>query len=364
MHIERDKYGHGIAIVKRQKDYVVAIGYDVKDGTWAQGRYDFVSQESAQAFIDEKYKPQAESKWLTAKVSRDALIRRYDRHSFMRMPNGEYEGYTYNIYNSRIKESRQLVDMESDGRELCYELVFPANGEVTVKNRDGDEVIFTVQEFVEIIGGTSNKDYERRERADDTSWYAISVPQEALRGTYEKSSLFSMPANGEFAGYSFYIPNVFVEEDKRGESGNILITLPEDFNVTLKNRATDEELVVTAYDVFEACNGTKEEDYARTAQESGSERKTVKTVIPANAKSRNIRRRRCSKCPKRANTRGIAFICSTTSSNPATRVSKQISRKISRYCCEITATTGIRSLRRRSSKPSWMVRQTRTSAAN
>ena len=175
VHIERDKYGHDIAIVKRQKDYVVAVGYDVKDGTWAQGRYDFVSQESAQAFIDGKYKPQAERKWLTAKVSRDALIRRYDRHSFMRMPNGEYEGYTYNIYNSRVKESRQLVDMESDGRELCYELVFPADGEVTVKNRDGDEVVFLAQEFVEIIGGTSNKDYERRERADDTSWYAISV---------------------------------------------------------------------------------------------------------------------------------------------------------------------------------------------
>ena len=307
VHIERDKYGHGIAIVKRQKDYVVAIGYDVKDGTWAQGRYDFVSQESAQAFIDEKYKPQAESKWLTAKVSRDALIRRYDRHSFMRMPNGEYEGYTYNIYNSRIKESRQLVDMESDGRELCYELVFPANGEVTVKNRDGDEVIFTVQEFVEIIGGTSNKDYERRERADDTSWYAISVPQEALRGTYEKSSLFSMPANGEFAGYSFYIPNVFVEEDKRGESGNILITLPEDFNVTLKNRATDEELVVTAYDVFEACNGTKEEDYARTAQESGSERKTVKTVIPANAKIAEYKTQTLFKMPETGEYAGYCF---------------------------------------------------------
>lgn len=307
VHIERDKYGHDIAIVKRQKDYIVAIGYDVKDGTWAQGRYDFVSQESAQAFIDEKYKPQAENKWLTAKVSRDALIRRYDRHSFMRMPNGEYEGYTYNIYNSRVKESRQLVDMESDGRELCYELVFPADGEVTVKNRDGDEVVFPAQEFVEIIGGTSNKDYERRERADDTSWYAISVPQEALRGTYEKSSLFSMPVNGEFAGYSFYIPNVFVEEDKRGESGNILITLPEDFNVTLKNRATDEELVVTAYDVFEACNGTKEEDYARTAQESGNERKTVKTVIPANAKIAEYKTQTLFKMPEKGEYAGYCF---------------------------------------------------------
>lgn len=116
-----------------------------------------------------------------------------------------------------------------------------------------------------------------------------------------------MPANGEFAGYSFYIPNVFVEEDKRGESGNILITLPEDFNVTLKNRATDEELVVTAYDVFESCNGTKEEDYARTAQESSSERKTIKTSIPVNAKIAEYKTQTLFKMPETGEYAGYCF---------------------------------------------------------
>ena len=287
VHIERDKNGHDIAIVQRQKDYVVAIGYDVKDGTWAQGRYDFPTREAAQGFIDENYKPKGEEapKWLTAKVSRDALIRRYDKHSFMRMPNGEYEDYTYNVFNSRIKESRQLADMESDEHELCYELVFPADGEVTIKTRDGDEVVFSSREFTELIGGTINADYERKERADDTAWYAVSVPQEALRGTYEKSSLFSMPAGGEFAGYSYYLPNAFVEEDKRGENGNILITLPEEFHITLKNRATDEEVVITPFDLLNACDGTKGEDYARlSSDKEKSGVRYIRAEIPLKAK--------------------------------------------------------------------------------
>lgn len=310
VHIERDKYGHDIAIVKRQKDYVVAIGYDVKEGTWVQGRYDFPTQESAQEYIDEKYKSRTEgdSKWLTAKVSRDALIRRYDKHSFMRMPNGEYEDYTYNVFNSRIKESRQLVDMESDGRELCYELIFPADSEVTIKTRDGDEVVFPAQEFVEIVGGTSNADYERKERADDTVWYAISVPQEALRGAYEKSVLFSMPANGEFAGCSYYIPNVFVEEDKRGENGNILITLPEDFNITVKNRATDEEIVIMPIDLFNECHGTKGNDYARTPNENERRKaRYVQTEIPLKAKVAEYKNQTLFRMPDTGEYAGYSF---------------------------------------------------------
>lgn len=62
-----------------------------------------------------------------------------------------------------------------------------------IKNRDGDEAIFTAEEFTEYIGGTSNADYERKEQSDDTTWYSVSVPQEALRGSYDRSSLFTMP---------------------------------------------------------------------------------------------------------------------------------------------------------------------------
>lgn len=308
VHIEKDRYGHDIAIVKRKDDFVVAIGYDVNDGTWAQGRYDFSTQDAAQEYIDRNYKPRSEEagKWLTAKVSKDALIRRYEKHSFFRMPNGEYEEYTYNVFNNRVKDSRQLVDLESDGHELCYELVFPADGEVTIKTRDGDEVIFPAEEFIEIIGGTTNADYEREKYEDDTGWYAISVPQEAHRGTYEKSSLFSMPSKSEYAGYSYYIPNVFVEEDKRGEDGNILITLPDDFHVTLRNRMTDDEIVVTPFDLYTECDGTKDEDYARTPSEA-EKKPPVRTVIPTEAKIAEYKTQTLFKMPHTGEYDGYCF---------------------------------------------------------
>lgn len=312
VHIEKDKYGHDIAIVKRKDDFVVAIDYDVNNGTWEHGRYEFPSQDAAQEFIDEKYKPktteQSDKKWLTAKVSRDALIRRYEKHSFFRMPNGEYADYSYNVFNNRVKDSRQLVDLESDGHELCYELVFPADDEITVETRDGDEVIFSAEEFTEIINGTANADYEREERGDDTTWYAVSVPQEALRGTYEKSSLFAMPSKSEFAGYSYYIPNVFVEEDKRGEDGNILITLPDDFHVTLRNRTTDEEIVVTPFDLYTECDGTKGEDYARKQSEGDTEKKNqLHVAIPAAAKIAEYKTQTLFKMPHTGEYDGYCF---------------------------------------------------------
>lgn len=308
VHIEKDKYGHDIAIVKRKDDFVVAIGYDVNDGTWAQGRYDFPTQDAAQKYIDKNYKPQEEEKgkWLAAKVSKDALIRRYEKHSFFRMPNGEYEEYTYNVFNNRVKDGRQLVDLQSDGHELCYELVFPADGEITIKTRDGDEVIFPAEEFIEIIGGTTNADYERKDREDDTDWYAISVPQEAHRGTYERSSLFSMPSKSEYAGYSYYIPNVFVEEDKRGEDGNILITLPDDFHVTLRNRTTDDEIVVTPFDLYTECDGTNGEDYARTPSEA-EKKPPVRIVIPTTAKIAEYKAQTLFKMPHTGEYDGYCF---------------------------------------------------------
>ena len=57
LKIEKDGNDRNIAIVHRQTDtldaYIVAIGYDVEDGRWAQGRYDFQSAEAAHEYIDE-----------------------------------------------------------------------------------------------------------------------------------------------------------------------------------------------------------------------------------------------------------------------------------------------------------------------
>lgn len=43
------------AIIKRTHDYAVAVGYNVMDGTWAQGVYGFQTAKEAKAHLSEKY---------------------------------------------------------------------------------------------------------------------------------------------------------------------------------------------------------------------------------------------------------------------------------------------------------------------
>ena len=183
------------------------------------------------------------NKWVSVKVSHNALLSEQEKHLFMKMPNGsEYSGYTYNIYKSRVKESRQLVDMQSDGHELCYELLFLEN-ETVMLHKGDDEVSLTAEEFKNIVNNTSDKDYIREEPKERV---AFSVSRETIKGTYEKSSLLTIPEEEKYAGYGFYVPNAFIEEDKSREDGFVKITMPEDFTVTAQNRERTEKVSLTA----------------------------------------------------------------------------------------------------------------------
>ena len=53
--LAQDGNGRNIAIVQRKRDFVVAIGYDVSDGTWAQGVYDFKDESAANEYREERY---------------------------------------------------------------------------------------------------------------------------------------------------------------------------------------------------------------------------------------------------------------------------------------------------------------------
>lgn len=44
-----------IVLVKRPRDWVVGWGYDMRDGRWAQGHYDFASKDDAVEFIRDNY---------------------------------------------------------------------------------------------------------------------------------------------------------------------------------------------------------------------------------------------------------------------------------------------------------------------
>ena len=271
--ITQDKNGRDIAVVQRKNDYTVAIGYDTTDGTWAQGVYDFKDEKAANEYREKYYGENVEpqEKWYAVYVSRDALIKTYDKSSLMRMPssNKEYADYTYFMYNNRIKNSRQLVDMQSDSRELCFKLMLSEGEVVNLRNRDGDQIELTAQEFSDIVNHTSDKDYVR-EQKEKTN---ITLPREAVLGNYEKATLFKAPSGTEFAGYSYYLPNSVIGEDTKNEDGRIRVALSEDFKIKLNKGSDEKEITVSEYAAL--VNGTTAESYKRerSAEEENREEK-------------------------------------------------------------------------------------------
>lgn len=281
VNIEKDNGGRDIAIIDRtatsNKDYVVAIGYHTETGDWEQGRYGFESQEKAENWRKNEYgseKPKAT--FTKINVANDAFIKKSGVGSVFKMPtNGEYAGFTYYMFNDKIRPSRQLVDLQSDSRELCYEISVRDDREIELRKGYGDNeqiVVLTAEEFKEAVGGTTNKDYETQENTD-TKWLNTSVPQEAFRKEYPKSMLFVLPNKQDFGGMSFFIPSAFVGEDKNSDDGRILIRLPEDFVIKAQSRDETREATLTAYDFNQLCNNTTAEDYKQAQAESapGSE---------------------------------------------------------------------------------------------
>ena len=258
--IAQDKNGRNVAVVQRKNDFTVAVGYDTSDGTWAQGVYDFKDEAAANEYRERHYGKDVEppEKWYEVFVSRDALIKTYEKSSLMRMPstNREYADYTYFIYNNRIKESRQLVDMQSDSRELCYKILLSEGEVVHLRNRDGDEVELSAEEFSGLVDHTSDKDYAREEKPR----VSINIPQAAMIRSYEKASLFRAPNSTDFVGYSYYLPNSVLHESADG-SNAAEARLAEGF--TVRMRKGEEEVELTAKEFFGLVGKTTAEDYKR-----------------------------------------------------------------------------------------------------
>ena len=332
VNITKDADERNIAIVYRQNvnDFIVAVRYDTQDGQWAQGEY-CSTLEAAEQYRKEKYgdKPKIyenkewnkmpeneKAKWLEITVSQDARIKVNNKTSFMRMPtSGKYNGYTYNFYNDKIKKSTQIADLQSDSRELALTLRIKEDGVVLLKNRDDDEIELTATEFKNAVHGTLDKDYVRKADENDKMWTTISVPRDAIRGEYEKTTLFAMPKFTEIAGYSFYVPNVFVREDDESEGERIKISVPDDFKFTAKNKDTEEKVELSAYKFSSVWTERKRPTISRKRRNKRQHPRrptTVGVTFPWTNTRRllSMRRERFSKC-RRANTRGIATLYPT-----------------------------------------------------
>ena len=295
VNIEKDKNGRDIAIIDRtatsNKDYVVAIGYHTETGDWEQGRYGFETQKAAEEWREKEYSADTKPKigYTKIKVASDAFIKRSGMGSVFRMPeNGEYAGFAYFMFNDKIKPSRQIADLKSDSQELCYELSVRDNAAIDIFKRRGDEeelLTLTAEEFKKAVSGTTNKDYETS-RSDDTKWFATSIPQEAFRREYDNSMLFVLPNKDDFGGMTYFIPSVFVGEDKNSDDGRIEIRLPQDFVVKAQARGGEKKIEFTAYDFCKLTNKTTVEDYKRLKTETVTENETEWNHVSVPEKAR------------------------------------------------------------------------------
>lgn len=286
VNITKDNDERNIAVIYRQtaNDYIVAPRYDTSDGTWGQSYYyktlDSAEQDRAKMYGDRpkiyenkewnKMPENEKPNWIKVTVSQDAVIRTYDKASYMRMPtSGEYNGYVYNIFNDRIKKATQIADLQSDSRELAYTIWLKEN-EVVLIHKDDDEKQLSATEFKNLVHGTLDKDYFRKADESDKQWTTISVPRDAIRGEYEKRTLFAMPNFTEIAGYAFYVPNVFVKEDEESESERVKISVPDDFKFTAQDRKGENKVELSAYQMFKRMNGTEASDYKteKTAEQT------------------------------------------------------------------------------------------------
>lgn len=222
-------------------------------------KYNFKEEKEMPEAAENNIKP----KWVSIKVSHSALIKRYDNYSFLRMPNGsEYEGYAYSIFNNRIHESRQLADLQSDDHELCYEFRMPETATVRLVKPGEEDINLTAAEFKKLVGGTTDKDYQRATNSgNEKKWYSIHIPQEAIRGEYEKSTLFSVPDSSEFKGSVFYAPSSMVKEDKEKQDGSLIFRAPDNLDIILINRKQNEEENVSSEELFKIFDGSTDEDF-------------------------------------------------------------------------------------------------------
>ena len=293
--ISKDGNGRDIAIIDRTArengDYTVAIGYHTETGDWEQGRYGFETQKAAEEWREKEYAADMKPKigYTKIKVASDAFIKRSGMGSVFRMPeNGEYAGFAYFMFNDKIKPSRQIADLKSDSQELCYELSVRDNAEIDIFKRRGDDeevVTLTAEEFKKAVGGTTNKDYETS-RNDDTKWFATSIPQEAFRREYDNSMLFVLPNKDDFGGMTYFIPSVFVGEDKNSNDGRIEIRLPQDFVVKAQTRGGEKKIELTAYDFCKLTDKTTAEDYKRLKTEIVTENETEWNHVSVPEKAR------------------------------------------------------------------------------
>lgn len=213
--------------------------------------YDLNQEENN---LEQPKQENTNSNWIKIAISQNALIKQYEKHSMFRMPsNSEYKDYAYTMFNNRIMTGTQLVNIESDGRENCYQLLLKDDENITLFFKE-DKKEISALEFQKLVDGSSNKDYERKKF--DSERLSITLPAVSKIMSYDKATLFKMP-KGVYEGYSYYLPNSFIEENEE----QMQVSLPTNYEVRLTDKKEDKTIELNANDFIPLVVDKKSEDY-------------------------------------------------------------------------------------------------------
>lgn len=305
LSIIKDRDDRNIAIIQRVNlgDFVVAAGYDLTYGTWGAAKYDFSTLEAAEQYRTKKYgfentSDTIEKKWLTCKISPEALIKKYQFNTRFMMPKGSgYEGYAYSIFNDRIKEGTITTDLKSDTRERALLLRIPDNQNVEISG-NGKTVEIEPHEFISLVNETLADKYEPEQR------YTVGLAPEAFIKEYVTTMLLIMPNDTKYKGYVYYLPKSVISDDKYSTDGALLANIGEHFKITI--RKGEEKIELTAKEYLELVGDKKADKYLREPSEldeyreqQGENEKKWETVqISENAVIANYENSTLFKMPK------------------------------------------------------------------
>lgn len=273
LEITKDKDNRNIAIIHREQqgDYIVAARYNTSDGKWGQGEY-CATLEAAKEYRYENYDKyvtketdKGKRNWIFAHVAKEALVAKHQFTSFFRLPTySKYPGYGYSIFNNRIKEGRQMADLQSDTRELCYDIRLAEDEEIILKHSSKEEIKLTARELMELVSGTLSKDYDPKPRVE------VNIPKEAKRNVYDNSTMFVLPNSAAEDKFTYFIPNRYVANGTDENEGRIILSIPEDFEIKAQNK-DEEEIIYTLQEFVDLCNNTTADDYKVEGNADGEE---------------------------------------------------------------------------------------------
>lgn len=79
-------------------------------------------------------------RWQQVQLDNECLVKRYDNGTMFRIPPGcQYSGYVFFHPNSLVKDGTKIIDLQSDTRERCKNLLYSEGYSFTLKN-NGKEV--------------------------------------------------------------------------------------------------------------------------------------------------------------------------------------------------------------------------------